>query len=73
MPILAATKLETIRQTARAYQVTPRTVYRWQRDGVNLSDPCSVALHLSTQKTPSPAAVAAVRKLLSTELETLNS
>jgi hypothetical protein len=71
MPILAATKLETIRQMARAYQVTPRTVYRWQRAGVEISDPCSVALHLAKQKSPAPAAVAAVKNILKNELESL--
>jgi hypothetical protein len=71
MPILAATKLETIRQTARAYQVTPRTVYRWQRDGVNVADACEVALHLASQKTPSPAAVQAVKTILKKELHSL--
>ena len=66
-------QLKKINAAARRYSVTPRTAYRWQRDGVNLEDACSVALHLSTQKNPAPAAVAAVRLLLKNELETLSN
>ncbi len=68
-----ATKHENIHRHAERFGVDPRTIYRWLRAGVNLADACEVATHLAGQKTPSPAAVAAVRKLLSTELEMLNS
>ena len=66
-------QLKKINAAARRYSVTPRTAYRWLADGVNLADPCSVALHLAGQKTPSPAAVAAVRRLLQNELESLSN
>ena len=68
-----ATKHENIHRHAERFGVDPRTVYRWLRAGVNLEDACSVALHLSTQKNPAPAAVAAVRLLLKNELETLSN
>ncbi len=71
MPPLA-TQHEIIHRHAARFGVDPRTIYRWQRDGVNLADPCSVALHLAGQKTPSPGAVAAVRRLLQNELNTLS-
>ena len=73
MPILENPKLEVIRQLARKYGVTQRTVYRWQTCGVNLSDPCEVAMHLAGQKSPSPAAVQAVKTILRNELETLTN
>jgi hypothetical protein len=60
-------------ERASFYSVCERTVRRWHNSGADLADPCSVALHLAQQKSPSPAAVAAVRKLLSTELESLTS
>jgi hypothetical protein len=56
---------------ADRYSVAARTIRRWHNAGVNLSDPCAVALHLAGQKSPAPAAVAAVRKILSAELESL--
>jgi hypothetical protein len=57
---------------AARYSVGTRTIRRWHASGsVSLSDPCSVALHLAGQKSPAPAAVAAVRKILSAELESL--
>jgi hypothetical protein len=40
---------------------------------VNVSDPCEVAMHLARQKSPSPAAVAAVRHLLKNELHSLTA
>ncbi len=58
-------------ERASFYSVCERSARRWHNDGVNLSDPCSVALHLAGQKSPAPAAVAAVRKILSAELESL--
>ena len=64
-------QLKKINAAARRYSVTPRTAYRWLADGVNLADACSVARHLSTQKNPAPAAVASVRHLLQTELNSL--
>ena len=70
---MATTKHETIHRHADRFGVGQRTIYRWLRAGVNLDDACEVATYLAGQKTPSPAAVAAVRKLLSTELEMLNS
>jgi hypothetical protein len=60
-------------ERAKFYGVCERTARRWHNSGADLADPCSVALHLAQQKSPSPAAVAAVRKLLSTELESLTS
>lgn len=56
---------------ADRYSVGTRTIRRWHNAGVNLSDPCAVALHLAGQKSPAPAAVAAVRKILSAELKSL--
>lgn len=56
---------------AKFYSVCPRTVRRWHNAGADLADPCEVALHLARQKSPSPAAVAAVRRLLKNELESL--
>jgi hypothetical protein len=64
-------QLKKINAVADRYSVTPRTAYRWLADGVDVSDPCSVALHLSTQKNPAPSAVAAVKNILKTELESL--
>ena len=58
-------------ERASFYGVCERTVRRWHNSDTDLADPCSVALHLAGQKTPSPAAVAAVRKILSAELHTL--
>ena len=60
-------------ERAAFYGVCERTARRWHNSGADLADACSVALHLAQQKSPSPAAVAAVRKLLSTELESLTS
>lgn len=60
-------------ERASFYGVCERTVRRWHNAGVNLSDPCSVALHLASQKSPSPAAVAACRLLLKTELHELTN
>jgi hypothetical protein len=71
MPILENPKLEVIRQHAATYHIGQRTAYRWIEDGVNLSDPLEVALHVASLKHPAPAAVAAVRKILSAELESL--
>ena len=58
-------------ERGKFYCVSERTARRWHNAGADLDDPCSVALHLAGQKTPSPAAVAAVRKILSAELHTL--
>ncbi len=58
-------------ERASFYGVCERTVRRWHNAGASLADPCSVALHLASQKSPAPAAVAAVRKILSAELHTL--
>ena len=58
-------------ERAAFYGVCERTVRRWHNAGVNVSDPCEAALHLASQKSPSPAAVAAVRRLLKNELESL--
>jgi hypothetical protein len=66
-------QLKKINAAARRYSVTPRTIYRWLADKVVVSDPCSVALHLSTQKNPAPAAVAAVKNILQNELESLTN
>lgn len=71
MPILTDPRLEVIRQHAEAYRVNPRTIYRWLRDGVNISDPAEVALHVASLKHPAPAALAAVESLLENELSTL--
>ena len=60
-------------ERASFYGVCERTVRRWHNAGVNVSDPCEAALHLASQKSPAPAAVAAVRKILSAELESLTS
>ena len=60
-------------ERAAFYGVCERTVRRWHNAGVNVSDPCEAALHLASQKSPAPAAVAAVRKILSAELESLTS
>ena len=60
-------------ERARFFGTCERTVRRWHNSGVNVSDPCSVAMHLANQKSPSPAAVAAVRRLLKNELETLSN
>ena len=60
-------------ERAAFYGVCERTVRRWHNAGVNISDPCEAALHLASQKSPAPAAVAAVRKILSAELESLTS
>ena len=68
-----ATKHENIHRHAERFGVDPRTIYRWLRAGLNLDDSCEVATYLAGQKTPSPAAVAAVRLLLQTELNSLNS
>jgi hypothetical protein len=73
MPILTDPRLEVIRQHAEDYRVNPRTVYRWLRDGVNLSDPAEVALHVASLKHPAPAAIDAAENLLKAELESLNS
>ena len=58
-------------ERAKFYSVCERTVRRWHNSGLNVGDPCSVAMHLASQKSPSPAAVAAVRRLLKNELESL--
>ena len=60
-------------ERAAFYGVCERTVRRWHNAGVNVSDPCEAALHLASQKSPAPAAVAAVRLLLKNELETLSN
>jgi hypothetical protein len=60
-------------ERASFYNVCERSVRRWHNAGADLADPCSVAMHLASQKSPSPAAVAAVRRLLKTELNNLNS
>jgi hypothetical protein len=70
---MATTKHETIHRHAERFSVDPRTIYRWLRDNVNLEDSCEVATYLASQKSPAPAAVAAVRRLLQTELNNLNS
>jgi transcriptional regulator with XRE-family HTH domain len=72
MPVIENPKLEVIRQLAEKYGVTVRTIYRWERDGVNLADPCEVGLYLSRQKKSAPAAVAAVKHLLETELQAIS-
>lgn len=56
---------------AKFYSVCERTVRRWHNSNVNVSDPCEVALHLASQKSPAPAAVAAVKNILKNELESL--
>lgn len=58
-------------ERASFYGVCERTVRRWHNSDTDLADPCSVALRLAQQKSPSPAAVAAVRLLLKNELESL--
>ena len=60
-------------ERAKFFGVCERTVRRWHNAGADLSDPCSVAMHLAGQKSPSPAAVAAVRRLLKNELESLSN
>lgn len=72
MPFLVNPRLEVIRQLAERYGVNVRTIYRWQRDGVNLDDACEVGLYLASLKNTAPGAVAAVQTLLETELETLS-
>jgi hypothetical protein len=59
-------------ERAKFYGVCERTARRWHNAGADLADACSVALHLAGQKTPAPAAVAAVRLLLQTELNNLS-
>ena len=66
-------QLKKINAAARRYSVTPRTAYRWLADGVNLDDCCSVAMYLAGQKSPAPAAVQAVKTILSTELHELTN
>ncbi len=66
--IAPAPKLEVIRQLAEQYGVTVRSIYRWQRDGVAIHDPLAVAAHLANQRGPSPAALAACKNLLETEI-----
>ncbi len=58
-------------ERASFFGVCERTVRRWHNAGADLSDPCSVALHLASQKTPAPAAVQAVKNILKNELESL--
>jgi hypothetical protein len=60
-------------ERAKFYGVCPRTVRRWHNAGADLADACSVATHLGSQKTPAPAAVAAVKTILQNELESLTS
>jgi hypothetical protein len=60
-------------ERAKFYSVCHRTVRRWHNSNVNVSDPCEVAMHLARQKSPSPAAVAAVRHLLKNELHSLTA
>lgn len=47
----------TVETLARAYGVADRTIYRWQRAGVDVNDPVAVADHLLRQKNPSLSAV----------------
>jgi hypothetical protein len=58
-------------ERAKFFGVCERTVRRWHNAGADLADPCSVAMHLASQKTPAPAAVQAVKNILKTELESL--
>jgi hypothetical protein len=60
-------------ERAKFFGVCERTVRRWHNASVNLFDPCEVAMHLAGQKTPAPAAVQAVKNILKTELNNLNS
>lgn len=47
------------------YQVSKRTLYRWKNAGVDLSSKHSIALHLVTQQSASPLAIAAAIHQLS--------
>jgi hypothetical protein len=60
-------------ERAKFYGVCERSARRWHNSGADLADPCSVALHLAGQKSPAPAAVAAVRLLLKKELHSLTA
>lgn len=49
----------TIPQLAKKYDVTPRTIARWKKAGVKVTEPLAVAAHLSASKTPKLSTLAA--------------
>ena len=53
----------SIAELAARYGVSVRTVYRWKRAGVDLSDPLEIAGHIA-MKSNSAAAVCAALKTI---------
>jgi hypothetical protein len=53
---------------ASTYAVHPRTVRRWYRAGVEITNPQSVGKHLSEQRRPSIAAIRASLEILKSNL-----
>jgi hypothetical protein len=52
---------------ALAFEVSLRTIYRWARCGVNVSDPRAVARHLLEQHAPSPQAMRRAHELITSK------
>lgn len=55
----------TIPQLAQRWSVSPRTILRWKRAGVNPADPEQVAVHVAKLQNPKLETLIAVKNEIS--------